>query len=278
MKAQLTALALLVAILASSAPSPDAHAATADDEGARGRISCSSSSTTGAGTTPAPTAARGSRRRTSTGWRARASCSGTPSRRTPSAAPAAPASSPAATPGSSRRRRATTASSPASSPVYPELLEKAGYIVGLTGKGWGPGDFKSTGFTRNPAGPGFDEHTTKPPASGIDRNDYAEELRGRSSKSRPAGPAVLLLDGLQGAAPRLRARLGHPAGKSTEDVKVPAYLPDTAARPQRPARLRRRGRVRRLAHRQGARLLEDAGELDDTLSSSPPTTACRSRA
>src|SRR6478672_887184 len=33
--------------------------------------------------------------------------------------------------------------------VYPDLLERAGYTVGLTGKGWGPGDFQSTGFKRN---------------------------------------------------------------------------------------------------------------------------------
>ncbi len=32
--------------------------------------------------------------------------------------------------------------------VYPELIEQAGYTVGLTGKGWGPGDHKSQGFTR----------------------------------------------------------------------------------------------------------------------------------
>ena len=41
--------------------------------------------------------------------------------------------------------------------VYPDLLEAAGYSVGLTGKGWGPGDFKNHGRTRNPAGPSFDE-------------------------------------------------------------------------------------------------------------------------
>src|SRR6476661_10916828 len=35
--------------------------------------------------------------------------------------------------------------------VYPDLLEKAGYTVGLTGKGWGPGDYKLDGRTRNPA-------------------------------------------------------------------------------------------------------------------------------
>src|SRR4051794_37689191 len=39
--------------------------------------------------------------------------------------------------------------------VYPDLLEKAGYFVGMTGKGWGPGDFQSTGFAHNPAGEEF---------------------------------------------------------------------------------------------------------------------------
>ncbi len=40
-------------------------------------------------------------------------------------------------------------------PVYPELLESAGYTVGMMRKGWGPGDFKAGGRARNPAGPAF---------------------------------------------------------------------------------------------------------------------------
>ena len=39
--------------------------------------------------------------------------------------------------------------------VYPDMLEAAGYHVGLMRKGWGPGDFKSPGWPRNPAGPGY---------------------------------------------------------------------------------------------------------------------------
>lgn len=39
--------------------------------------------------------------------------------------------------------------------TYPEILADAGYAVGLTGKGWGPGDFKPGGRTINPAGPNF---------------------------------------------------------------------------------------------------------------------------
>src|SRR5438309_11500332 len=47
---------------------------------------------------------------------------------------------------------------PAGFEVYPDLLEQAGYFVGLTGKGWGPGDFRTQAKrTRNPAGPSFDK-------------------------------------------------------------------------------------------------------------------------
>jgi arylsulfatase A-like enzyme len=40
-------------------------------------------------------------------------------------------------------------------PVYPELLARAGYHVGLQGKGWGPGRLEPGGRTENPAGPEF---------------------------------------------------------------------------------------------------------------------------
>jgi uncharacterized sulfatase len=39
--------------------------------------------------------------------------------------------------------------------VYPDLLEAAGYHVGLMKKGWGPGDAKVSGWARNPAGPTY---------------------------------------------------------------------------------------------------------------------------
>jgi N-sulfoglucosamine sulfohydrolase len=39
--------------------------------------------------------------------------------------------------------------------VYPDLLERAGYTIGHTRKGWGPGNFETGGRKRNPAGPPF---------------------------------------------------------------------------------------------------------------------------
>jgi arylsulfatase A-like enzyme len=41
-------------------------------------------------------------------------------------------------------------------PTYPELLAAAGYHVGLTGKGWGPGRNEPGGRWQNPAGRSFD--------------------------------------------------------------------------------------------------------------------------
>ena len=40
-------------------------------------------------------------------------------------------------------------------PVYPDLLETAGYHVGHWRKAWGPGEIKVGGRTRNPAGPTY---------------------------------------------------------------------------------------------------------------------------
>ena len=45
------------------------------------------------------------------------------------------------------------------------MLEKAGYHVGFTGKGWGPGNWKVSGRSRNPAGTDYQKRklaTTSP--------------------------------------------------------------------------------------------------------------------
>ena len=44
---------------------------------------------------------------------------------------------------------------PSRFPVYTNLLEEAGYLVGFEGKGWGPGNHEEGGWSRNPAGERF---------------------------------------------------------------------------------------------------------------------------
>lgn len=109
--------------------------------------------------------------------------------------------------------------------VYPDLLEQAGYSVGLTGKGWGPGDFKSTGFKRNPAGPSFDKHNTDVPASGIGRKDYSRNFE-EFLKQRPANQPFCFWIGFQEPHRAYELNSGVKAGKRLEDVTVPKYLPD----------------------------------------------------
>lgn len=116
---------------------------------------------------------------------------------------------------------------PATFEVYPDLLEKAGYTVGLTGKGWGPGDFKSVAKrTRNPAGPSFDRHTTQPPAAGIGKLDYAKNFEA-FLQQRAADRPFCFWMGFHEPHRAYELNSGARAGKKLEDAVVPPYLPDT---------------------------------------------------
>ena len=112
--------------------------------------------------------------------------------------------------------------------VYPDLLEKSGYTVGLTGKGWGPGDFKTVAKrTRNPSGPSFDEHKSTPPASGMGRIDYAKNFDA-FLKQRAKDKPFCFWMGFQEPHRGYELNSGARAGKNLADVKVPSYLPNTA--------------------------------------------------
>jgi N-sulfoglucosamine sulfohydrolase len=109
--------------------------------------------------------------------------------------------------------------------VYPDLLEKAGYFVGLTGKGWGPGDYKIDGRTRNPAGPGFDKLRHAVPASGINKLDYVGNFE-QFLQQRAAGQPFCFWMGFTEPHRPYELGSGIRLGKKLESVKVPAYLPD----------------------------------------------------
>jgi arylsulfatase A-like enzyme len=91
--------------------------------------------------------------------------------------------------------------------VYPDLLEKSGYTVGFTGKGWGPGDFKAGGFTRNPAGPNF--------------KSFSAFL-----SAVPDGKPFCFWFGSHHPHRPYEKGFGARAGLKTDGVKIPAYWPD----------------------------------------------------
>jgi arylsulfatase A-like enzyme len=97
---------------------------------------------------------------------------------------------------------------PGKFPVYTDLLEQAGYYVGYTRKGWGPGRFEPGGRTRNPAGPAF--------------GDFEAFLRGR-----PAGQPFVFWFGSQDPHRPYEEGSGAASGIDLTSIRVPPFLPDT---------------------------------------------------
>lgn len=154
---------------------------------------------------------------------------------------------------------------PAGFEVYPDLLERAGYAVGLTGKGWAPGDYRTHARrTRNPAGPLFAELKRPPPTKASSNNDYTGNL-GAFLRQRDRAKPFCFWMGFQEPHRGYEWKSGNRHGRNLADVKVPAYLPDTAIVRQDLADYafevewgdREIGRA--------LQVLEDAGELENTL-------------
>jgi arylsulfatase A-like enzyme len=93
-------------------------------------------------------------------------------------------------------------------PVYPNILEKAGYAVGFCKKGWGPGNFEAGGRTRNPAGAQF--------------KDFAKFLE----KTGTNQPFCFWYGSHEPHRP-YEEGLGKKLGMKIEDVIVPPFWPDT---------------------------------------------------
>ena len=93
-------------------------------------------------------------------------------------------------------------------PVYTDLLERAGYYVGHTRKGWGPGRFEPGGRSRNPAGPVF--------------KDFDTFVRGRA----PGRPFAFWF-GSQDPHRPYEEGSGAASGIDLASIRVPAFLPDT---------------------------------------------------
>lgn len=135
---------------------------------------------------------------------------------------------------------------PARFPVYPDLLEKAGYYVGYTRKGWGPGRFEPGGRTRNPAGPQFEDFET-------------------FMAKRPSKQPFVFWFGSRDPHRVYEEGSGAAAGIDLDLIKVPPFLPDT--REVRSDLADYGAEVQRFDREVGEILarLESAGELDNTL-------------
>ena len=108
--------------------------------------------------------------------------------------------------------------------TFPDRLEKAGYHIGYTGKGWGPGNWKISGRTRNPAGPAYQKRTMKSPR-GISNKDYAANFADFLA-ARKAGQPFCFWFGGHEPHRAYRKGIGLASGKKVADARVPAFLPD----------------------------------------------------
>ncbi len=149
--------------------------------------------------------------------------------------------------------------------VYPDLLENAGYHVGYTGKGWGPGNWKEGGRTRNPAGPDYNAVRLKEkPLGGVAATDYAGNFRQFLAERKPGQPFCFWYGGSEPHRVFEKGS-GLKAGKKLEDAEVPPYLPDTPE--VRSDLLDYYLEIEWFDRHLGQMLetLEKAGELDNTL-------------
>ena len=109
---------------------------------------------------------------------------------------------------------------------YPDLLADAGYSIGYTGKGWGPGNWKISGRKYSPCGPEYNSAKLTPPAEGISEFDYAANFDAFLAK-RPAGAPFCFWAGFIEPHRILPKGIGVKSGKRVADVEVPPFLPDS---------------------------------------------------
>lgn len=96
---------------------------------------------------------------------------------------------------------------PAKFVTYPDLLEAAGYHIGYTRKGWGPGSIEAGGRSRNPAGPRYE-----------DFQSFYE--------ANPSGSPFCFWFGSTDPHRAYEKGSGLASGLRPEDVPVPPFLPD----------------------------------------------------
>jgi uncharacterized sulfatase len=147
--------------------------------------------------------------------------------------------------------------------VYPMILKEAGYHVGFTGKGWGPGRWGKEKTSENPAGKRYDKIKCKPPRFTSDK-DYAANFE-LFFKEKPEDKPFCFCYSSHEPHRHYLQGSGLESGKKLEDVKVPAFLPDTPE--VRSDILDYYVKVEWFDKHLGRmiRLLEKTGELDNTI-------------
>ncbi len=115
---------------------------------------------------------------------------------------------------------------PGAVPIYTDLLAAAGYHVGFTGKGWGPGNWKAGGRKFNPAGPDYNKVRLQPPGRYLSAVDYAANFEA-FLEARPRGAPFCFWAGFSEPHRQFDEGIGERHGIRLEGISVPAFLPET---------------------------------------------------
>jgi len=111
---------------------------------------------------------------------------------------------------------------PAEFEFYPHLLMKAGYHVGFTGKGWGPGSYDTE---HNPAGPAYGHAKLKPPYKGISNKDYAANFSAFLDAKKEGQPFCFWL-GTHEPHRGYEKGAWKKAHRKLSEAEVPPFYPD----------------------------------------------------
>mgnify|MGYP000023540243 CR=1 FL=1 len=112
--------------------------------------------------------------------------------------------------------------------TYPDALAAAGYHIGFTGKGWGPGNWEVSGRPVTPCGPAYNRARLTPPAKYLSDIDYAANFE-EFLERRPAGAPFCFWAGFSEPHREFEPGAGKKHGKRLAEAPVPRFLPDVDA-------------------------------------------------
>lgn len=109
---------------------------------------------------------------------------------------------------------------------FPDILQRAGYKIGYTGKGWAPGNWEVSGRPYNPAGPEYNAHKLTPPYSGISKIDYAANFTQFLTERKARQPFYFWLGTNEPHRP-FEDSSWLKNGYSMKQATVPGFLPQS---------------------------------------------------
>ncbi len=147
---------------------------------------------------------------------------------------------------------------------YTDLLDSAGYHVGYTNKGWGPGNWEASGRTRNPAGEQYSDIKDENVAQHINRTDYSANFKAFLDDRAPGQPFCFWY-GASEPHRRYQTGIGKESGIDTQKITVPGFLPDVEE-----VRSDMADYLYEIQHfdihlQRMIKMLEEIGELDNTI-------------